>query len=306
MNILDDTALILQFIQREGTFAANQSLRIEPAFDSIQLLARRGGLVATVKMTRGVPTVLLRRGSEYWSLVHRILVENNYIPINLSEKSQITLYEQRPIPEGYKLNCAEARFLWKEWWTGARQGNHNAIQTDLVIFCRDTWYPVREIVSSHGTLFVTTLVSEFVYQGSELIVWLSKAPTGISEKQPEPAASGASANKGSVPQKPVFRQSPGRTAFVGRDVPQSMVPSVLPNSVNSASQTRSGNIPMRPDLREVLKLRQGKLYILTSIGEVVVEGNNLKFWLNEEETAIAPKTIDISDYREREAHAVNS
>ncbi|WP_421656747.1 hypothetical protein [Leptothermofonsia sp. ETS-13] len=308
MNTFDDAALILQFVKREGALASNQNLRIEPAFDSVQLLARRGGLLATFKTPNNLPTVLVRRGSEYYNLIHRVLVENCFIPMNPSETSKFTKYERSQIPDGYKLNCTEARFLWKEWWTKVRQGNRNNIQTDLVIFCRNTWYPIREIVCSHRTLFITTLVSEFVYQGSELIVWLSKesdqtAENQAAEKLPQ-ALPIAPPNQPNL-NKPVFRQSPGRTAFVGKDLPPLASSAVRGSLSGNGENENSENSTTRPDLRQVLKFRQGKLYITTAIGEIVVEGAHLKFWLNDEEPAIAPKTVNIETYRDREAQVVN-
>ncbi len=307
MNILDDASLILQFVRQEGALASNQNLRIEPAFDSVQLIAKRGGLLATLKVQNNGPKVLVRRRSEYCNLVHQVLVENHFIPMNPSEKSEFTQYERRQIPDGYKLNCAEARFLWKEWWTNVRQGNRNNIQTDLVIFCRNTWYPIREIVCSHGTLFITTLVSEFVYQGSDLVVWLSKESSQVAENQATeklPQALPIPQPNRSDPSKPVFRQSPGRTAFVGRSLPPLAASPAQVNSPGSRGNEKSENSATRPDLRQVLKFRQGKLYITTAIGEIVVEGSHLKFWLNDEEPAIAPKTVNIETYRDREAQSV--
>lgn len=301
MNTLDDAALILQFVKRESTLASNQSLRIEPAFDSVQLLAKRGGLLASIKTNQNITAASVRRGSEYWNLIHQILVSNQFVPIEPSAKSEFLQYEQRQIPSGYKLNCTESRFLWKEWWTRVRNSNRNNIQTDLLIFCRNTWYPVREVVCSQGSLFVTTLVSEFIYQGSELIVWLSKEQSDMGEQAtPSPVATQSQSTE---PPKPVFRQTPGKTAFVGRDIPPSSPP-IAPPTPNGTDKEKQGNTAMRPDLREVLKFRQGKLYVTTPIGEVVIEGNNLKFWLNDEEPA-PPKTVDISSYRDRDAQAVN-
>ncbi|HEY9805578.1 MAG TPA: hypothetical protein V6D04_03365, partial [Candidatus Obscuribacterales bacterium] len=70
MTLLDDIALIRQFVKGETTLAANQNLRVEAAFNALQLLVKRRGVVATAQLNDGkVSAILARAESEYWGLL---------------------------------------------------------------------------------------------------------------------------------------------------------------------------------------------------------------------------------------------
>ncbi|UBF25648.1 hypothetical protein K9N68_29485 [Kovacikia minuta CCNUW1] len=308
MNTLDDATLIQQFVKREVTLVSNQNLRVESAFDSVQLLAKRGGLIATIKQVKGIDIFAVRRSSEYGQQVHESLVDNNFIPTKKLDKSEFWQYEECQPSPGYKLHCTAAKFLWKEWWTSVRYSNRNAIQTDLLIRVRDTWYPIREAVCSQGLLYITTLVSEFVFQGSDQIIWLSKLPNQPLERQPkltpvspQPPAPPGDRNPPSPPLGQPFFKHPGG----GKDLPAHVSPSTPTEVPLSRTQEDSEHSTYRPDLREVVEIRQGKLYIMTALGEVVVEGTNLKFRLNDE-TPSTKKPIRLNTYRDREPYAVNT
>lgn len=304
MTPSDDAALVSQFLNREA-FAANQNLRVEPAFDSVQLLAKRGGMVATLKVVKGIKTVTLRRGSEYSNLVHHVLIEQNYIPVSQSSQAEVIQYEARHIPAGYKLHCAEARFLWKEWWTGIRDGNRNSIQTDLLIYTRNTWYPIREVACSQGVLFVTTLVSEFVFQGADQVIWLTKSPNEANQTP-------AQVNEAKERAKAFLAATrSGSRLFSDQPIaPTNQQPVAALPTPGSGACNRNPEDDFHPDLRQVVKFHQGKLYIATALGEIVVEGANLKFWLNDETLVdsekpdTARKPIDFGSYLERETRAV--
>jgi hypothetical protein len=309
MNTLDDTALIQQFIKREVTLLSNQSLRVEPAFDSTQLLAKRGGLIATIKLVKGVCAIGVRRSSEYAQQVHQVLVDNHFIPIAASDQSEFWQYEECQPPSGYKLHCTEAKFLWKEWWTRVRYSNRNAIQTDLMIQVRDTWYPIREAVCSQGLLYITTLVSEFVFKGSDQTIWLSRlpneSPNRLSKVPPATSLPADPSQGRKPPTQPLPQPSFKQPAIAGKEPPSRSAASVPTEVPLSRAKENLEDTAFRPDLREVVEIRQGKLYIMTALGEIVVEGTNLKFRLNDE-AAATKKPINLNNYRDREPYAVNT
>ncbi|MGA7932149.1 MAG: hypothetical protein WCA35_01080 [Kovacikia sp.] len=309
MNTLDDASLIQKFVKREVTLLSNQNLRVESAFDSVQLLAKRGGLVATIKQTKDGCTIEVRQRSEYGQQVHQALIANNFIPIGDPGKSEFWQYAEYKPPAGYKLHCTEARFLWKEWWTRVRYSNRSAIQTDLLIHVRDTWYPIRESVCSQGLLYITTLVSEFVFKGTDQVIWLSKIPNHGSARQLKTTASAIPASVQAAAKKPSDQSSQEQLlthpVIVAKELPSrpaSSTPAEVPLSHTKEGLETTG---LHSDLRQVVEIRQGKLYIMTALGEVVVEGANLKFRLNDEKPP-AKKPINLNNYRDREAYAVNT
>jgi hypothetical protein len=280
MSTLDDTVLIQQFIHGHATLAANQSLRVEPAFNSLQLLAKRGGLLAMLQQNNGSFIVLLRQGSEYRNLIRHILLENSFLPQGTVQQSEFEQYQETQIPAGYNLHCTEARVLWKEWWTTTRNNNRNGIQTDLLIFTRNTWYPVRDITSGHSTLFLKTLANELIFEGNQEVIWLKRSAEAEQEK-PEGERQSfepVSVRAYSLTNQPALQQT---VASQNRRIPAPQTAGSTPERSQEALRDRLDTATLRPDLRDVLKMRQGKLYILTAIGEVVVEGEHLKFRLNQ-------------------------
>lgn len=281
MNTLDDLALIQKFIRGETTLLANQRLRIESVFDSTQLSAKRGGLIATIKPGAEGLIVLLRRDSEYYNLVHQCLLDRSLMPTGEIDQAGFERYCPCRVPAGYKLNCTEARALWKEWWMSARHGNRSSIQTNLLIFTRNTWYPIREIACNQGTVFITTLVTEVMLQGTDQVIWLSRLPgeapnpaKNLSQKPPAPPeVRYGHDNLG----RPTVIRSPAPTPS---EAAAGSHRAVLPKHVDE-SETGVSSTALHPDLRRVVKMRQGKLYITTALGEVVVQGGNLQFWLQE-------------------------
>ncbi len=175
MAALDDITLIKKFVDGEDILLANPNLRVEPAFNTAQLLAKTGELIATLKLVSKIRTALVRRESKYWDLVHQALQTNSFIPMSQVENLGFMQYEQHEIPAGYKLNYTEAKFLWKDWWLSRYKNHSPHLQLDLLIFQRNTWYAIRDIICSEGTLFIKTWIAEVPLHICDRVVWLSKS-----------------------------------------------------------------------------------------------------------------------------------
>lgn len=283
MNVLDDLAVVTSFARGERLLVANQHLRVEPAFDSIQLLAKRGGLIGAIRYDEAVPTALARTG-EYWNLVNQVLIENHFMPLG-TDGAGFYQYRKTSIPAGYTMQFAPAKMLWRDWWRRNRHNIGSKIQMDMLVFVRNTWYPIREVTPNHEMLFVTTLVAEIQLDGKDLVVWLTRtanAPaTSNAQATPStltnssdrlsrvPVASGANTPPQTSPAS-AQKQPPHPAQLAQKPVPPY---DVLPVSARSRTNSNPS------DLKKVARLIDGKLYIKTAVGEIVVEGEGLKFWL---------------------------
>jgi hypothetical protein len=301
MTALDDITLIQKFVQGEVTFLANPNLRFEPALNAIQLLAKKGELIATVKLVGKVRTALVRRESEYWELSHQVLLVNNFMPMGEAEQEGFIQYEQHEIPAGYKMKYTEALSLWRSWWFYSRQTYNHRLQLELLILQRHSWHPIREIVCSQGTLYIKTWVSEVVIQGSHKLVWLTKSqehsvdqsltsskpylsshlPTdgSINSENPEPSQAPKQAEKQAFPTHS-NRTLTAAEAFHDKALQQKSAGIVQCKS-QSSPEVEGAEHSLSPAISAVLKVNRGRLYIQTAVGEIVVEGSNLKFWLNQ-------------------------
>ncbi|MBC7968672.1 MAG: hypothetical protein H7Z11_00835 [Verrucomicrobia bacterium] len=287
MHILNDATLIQQFISGEATLAANQNLRIESAFDSVQLLSKRGGLLASIKRIASRQTVLMRQKSDYSTLMHQVLLAHHFIPTpGRGDQPGFEQYRADEIPAGYEVTYATAKELWKEWWRKARQASIHSIHTDLLIFARDTWYPIRNIICSEGVLFITTLVSEASFESDAQLTWLRRLPAPRSAAIP--------------PTSPILAQSLHPLSKAAQATTNQKEHPIVSASASFLSKPAvSASDPSAPDLRAVLRFRQGKLYVTTALGDVVVEGNHLKYRLDEGMRGTKPQEpLNLRGYRE--------
>ncbi len=171
---------VQSFIQGEAILLSNPNLRVEQSFDTIQLLAKKAGLVATAKLTDKPRSVLVRQKSFYWELIHQTLLEKSYFPS--LQKGGFYSYQHYTIPEGYQVNCTNAMDLFRRfWWSRSSRNYHFGISMDLLILTQANWYPIRDLhleprnEMHHEMLYVKTLRGEVALHGSDIVVWLKKA-----------------------------------------------------------------------------------------------------------------------------------
>jgi hypothetical protein len=171
MNQIDDITVIHRFVQGEVALLANANLRVEPAFNTAQLLAKRGGLIATAKLVGHIRAVLLRYSSIYGELVNQVLVDNEYIPVGTTPQG-LTQYEYRPVPAGYAANYTEVRQLWKTWRVryGRQQTAHPLL---LKVLSETGWESVQTITFSQDNFFVRVASDEIMLHINDRLVWLS-------------------------------------------------------------------------------------------------------------------------------------
>ncbi|NJL11036.1 MAG: hypothetical protein HC908_15130 [Calothrix sp. SM1_7_51] len=179
MSTLEDIILIQQFVQGKGNILHNKSLYVESVPGSLRLLTTSGCLLATTKEDKNKKLFLVRQESDYWQLVNKILLENNYMPagnIGLG----LVKYEYCQIPEGYEMNYDEARILWKTWRTQESLKSSDSLENNfsnhLLIATKVGWHPINEIVFSREIIFVKADTEDILLGMSDKLVWLSQLP----------------------------------------------------------------------------------------------------------------------------------
>jgi len=174
----DDLSLIQQFVEgvmsSQPLFLSNPSFRTDHAFETYQLFTSRDGILVTAKLTESPLTVLVNWRSPYWELVHQALVAKQLFPVGDAPKEGFYRYQYQTAPAGYRLHCNSAMEFWRTWWTGGGRHRQLGISLELLISRRGTWYPVKDIICSRGTLFVKTLGGEATLIGSDMLIWLQK------------------------------------------------------------------------------------------------------------------------------------
>lgn len=259
MTSLDDLTLMQWFVSGDATLEANQSLRIQPANKLRQLLGRKGALLATAYDAAMPPNVEVRRDTDYSDVLHQILIDHHFVPIGQGLDSQVLCYAHYPIPEGYRIVYSQARQLWKQWWTHPSRLNNRHLQLDLFVLTEKQWYPVRNIAINSGTLYVETLRGETVHHGDDMMVWLEKDHDEVDQtcllEPPVPKAEPIQLVKQPPPPPPM-------TPF--------------PRPAAPTPATAAPQATVDPTLAPTVYALDGKVYVQTAVGLVIVEGDNLK------------------------------
>ena len=256
MPPLDDITLIQAFVRRKIIPMATANLRLEPGFNIAQLVSHKGALLATTNLADKSRAVCLRPETKYSELISQVLVEGNLVPLGADDHG-FRRYEHRPTPAGYDLNYTEARALWRTW---RQQERHSRSSATLMIFNSGAWDIVQTMTFSQEDLFLQTATAEIILTARDRLVWLSPSPT-------------------TQPATQIFSHCSQAAATPPR-VPLSDRP-VAPPPVIGAPCT-------------AVRFYQGKLYVQTIAGEVVVEGTNLKFWVKPADaTPHRPKTTTV-------------
>ena len=63
-------AFIASFIQGEVVLLSNPNLRCEPIFGTVQLLAKKEGIIAIAKPNQEPRSALVKQDSLYWEEIH--------------------------------------------------------------------------------------------------------------------------------------------------------------------------------------------------------------------------------------------
>lgn len=249
-SYLDDDVIIQRFIEGRAHLAANEKLRVQSALDTEQLLARNGQILAIARLQETPPEVLVRKKSSYSQLMDRALQSSAFLPVRSNAPQGFSRYIYHTVPEGYQPHCAPARVLWRQWWLRHRQGRPSLVELDLALFTKGDWCPIRNIIFNHSTLFITTHWGETAHHGEDLVVWAEKkASTGQQERR-----------------LGVLRNRKTASSVLGSK-----------GKPGPISSSQVSGIPAIPaTLQQVVRQEAGKLYIQTAVGEVVIEGTDLR------------------------------
>ncbi|MGB3205087.1 MAG: hypothetical protein WBB28_08870 [Crinalium sp.] len=174
-SIIDNVTIIRNFISGNDRLISNQNIRIEKALDSVQLIGKKGEVLAFNKTIDNQPLCVIKYDSTYREVLNLILLESNFLPIGKSEQQQgFFEYKRADVPAGYKLNWTEAQTLWKIWWPSQKRKYAVEIELDILIYQKNQWYPIQDIVGTEGFFKIKTLIGEITVGSQDKIIWIDK------------------------------------------------------------------------------------------------------------------------------------
>ncbi len=174
---MDNATLIRSFVESvvvgKSTLVANSELRIEPIGDTLQLWAKQEGMVSSARPAQKTASVILKDKTHYWPTLHNTLLENSFLPTHPAPSKGFYQYELAKVPPHYEVNYTDGLLLLQAWWQYQQQADRSGLLGMLVWHSR-TWYPIRNIDCTQGTLSILSWGNEISVQPSERVVWLLK------------------------------------------------------------------------------------------------------------------------------------
>jgi hypothetical protein len=181
---MDDLELlqtfVFSFLGGRATLLSNSDLRIEPISDTLQLLAKTEGLVATAKLSREQRFTSIRYKSSFWPQLHEAMIAQKCLPIRQSKIAGFYEYEPVEVPDHYHIRFTDSLDLLQTWWSYKKTDKPLSFMR-LLIFHRDIWYPIQDLSCEQGTLTIQTSGYEMKLYPLDMLLWLQQ------EEQPSPA-----------------------------------------------------------------------------------------------------------------------
>jgi hypothetical protein len=260
LNLIDDKTLISQYVQGKTKLAFNQNLRIESISETIQLLTKKGFFLASINLANKSKFFLVRPNSNYLELINQVLLENNFIPTGKLENG-LMQYEYYHIPVGYQMNYTEVRHLWRLWRSQINYRERNRTKFNLLLFTGNGFQKIQEMAFSRESLYIKTTTNEILVQSGDRVIWLSS-----EQAQSEPKT---------TIQADTLVQNHYASEVL--KVPTEDLLDLYQEQIQTSEQLLS---MAAITTNNIVRFEEGKLYIQTTEGEIVVEGSNLKFSLN--------------------------
>lgn len=189
---MDNVSLIHSFVESvvagKSTLIANAELRIEPIGDTLQLWAKQEGMISSARPTRNHSSIILKDKTHYWPTLHNVLLENSCLPTHPAPAKGFYQYEFAKVPPHYEVNYSDGLLLLQAWWQYQQQEDRSGL-LGMLVWHGKTWYPVRNIDCTHGTLSILSWGNEISVQPSERVVWLLKVDPAKESSTPIDSAS---------------------------------------------------------------------------------------------------------------------
>lgn len=186
---MDDLELLQAFVSSylsgRSTLLSNSDLRIEPISDTLQLLAKTEGLVATAKLSGQNRFTSIRFKSSFWPQLHEAMIAQKCLPIRQSKISGFYEYEPVELPDHYHVRFTDSLDLLQTWWSYKKSDKQLTLMS-LLFLHRGMWYPIRDILCETGTLTIKTSGHEQQIYPLDMMVWLQK----VAQKPSFPSPNG--------------------------------------------------------------------------------------------------------------------
>jgi hypothetical protein len=176
--MLSNLDLVRDFVhhssQNQEVLLGNSILSSQTICRNNQLIAKKEGVIMYAHATDTQTKFLIKASSSHWELMNQVLAEYGYLLQGEIDSRGFYEYHAGKVPKGYQMHCTRSVMLWRAWWKYRKYASRIGIPMNLLIRRRDSWYPVKDLIISNGTVYIKTLGSEIALGSEDLITWLNK------------------------------------------------------------------------------------------------------------------------------------
>jgi hypothetical protein len=180
---MDDMSLVQQFIlgcrRGENVLLTNPNLHTEPSARSVQLLTKRGEVVATAKLGELRLHFVVNHNCCFAPLAHEQLLKQSFFPLAEQRTPRFFQYFAAEVPQGYRSHWTSVRELWRTSWIKGGL-TRTGIPMDLLIYTVAAdgrqlgWQAIRGMDCEHGSLVIKLLGQEQKFAPEDMVAWLEK------------------------------------------------------------------------------------------------------------------------------------
>jgi hypothetical protein len=171
------------FIQGNSVLLSNRSLRTEPLFNSMQLMAGHD-VIATANLKDPPIQVVVNHATPYGELLQQRLLAESFYPLIRTGQPHQYVYQYCASPENYEMHCTTAKELWRVCW-GRGLSVRSGIPLDLLVWSgsssrsQQNWRPLRGIDCDQGKLHIKLLGGSLSVASADPLVWARQQSTAL-------------------------------------------------------------------------------------------------------------------------------
>lgn len=206
---------VSSFLSGRPALLSNSELRVEPIGDTLQLLAKTEGLVATAKLSGEQRYSSIRCKSSFWLPLHKAMTKQKCLPVRPSKISGFHEYEPVEIPKGYGVHFTSSLDLLQTWWSYKKEDRQRSLMNLLVLY-QGILYPIQDLVCEQGAITIQTSAFQRQINPLDILCWAKKIKQSPPPQPPKRKKQVKTTQPTNRPHRPKQRSSMYRRPDVSK------------------------------------------------------------------------------------------
>jgi hypothetical protein len=188
----EDINLLQAFLQGKRRSLSTENLELELFSEGVRAVDRENGVLGiNCTLNEWVQQISIANNNRFVAAIEPLLKKAECCELKNVERIGYREFYRYRYPHDHQFNYTTAFEVWRMWLQHQRTyGNLADLQTDLLVYHRDNWYPVRDTIFQQGHLTIRTQVGDLVLHSEESLAWLGKnaGEDSLSQNNPTKTA----------------------------------------------------------------------------------------------------------------------